>query len=203
MKNFSKIALAATLVGTLAVSAIAPAAYAQEANNDGQKAENKQDRKGKGQYRPVRGGHGFLNFVCATEGADRLEKTLEIMAIRLEVTDEQRPAFDDLKTAALTAQSDFAEACTPMKDAKPEGAVEKLAHRTSMMELQLESMNTVLPAFETFYEGLSDEQKAQINKFGEKKGKKGNKRQGQRGQDGKGPRGQQTQGAPAPAPSNG
>lgn len=196
MKNFSKIALAATLVGTLAVSAIAPAAYAQEANNDGPKAENKQERKGKGEFRPVRGGHGFLNFICATEGADRLDKALEIMAIRLDVTDEQRPAFDDLKTAALTAQSDFAESCAPLKEAKPEGAADKMAHRVAMMELHLESMNSVLPAFEAFYDGLSDDQKAQINKFGEKMGKKGDKRHGARGHDGKGPRGQQNNAAP-------
>ena len=200
MKKLSTIALAATLVGTLSISAIAPAAYAQDNStnaNNGPKAEQKQERKGKGQYRAVRGGHGFLHFVCSTEGAERLEKMLEITAIRLDVTDEQRPAFDDLKTAALTAQSDFATACEPLKAEKPEGAADKMAHRTAMMELQIEGMNTVLPAFETFYEGLSDEQKAKVNKFGEKKGKRG---KGGKGERGKGPRtGQQGNGAPAPS----
>ena len=202
MKKLSSLALAATLVGTLSISAIAPAAYAQDntANaNKGPKAEQKQNRKGKGEFRPVRGGHGFLNFVCSTQGAERLEKMLEITAIRLDVTDAQRPAFDDLKTAALTAQSDFAASCEPLKAEKAENAADRLAQRTAMMELQVAGMNTVLPAFETFYETLSDEQKAQVNKFGKKKGKKGERGKGKRGANARGAQ----PNAGTPAPSNG
>lgn len=199
MKKLSTLALAATLVGTMSIGAFAPAAFAQDNSGQSPKAEQKQERKGKGQFRAVRGGHGFLGAICSEEGADRLDKMLEIMAIRIDLTDEQRPAFDDLKTAALTAQTEFAESCAPLKEDKPEGAAEKLAHRTAMMELQLESMNTVLPAFETFYESLSDEQKAQINKAGGKKGPRGEHGKGFKGKQGKGPRGQQTQSAPAPS----
>ena len=72
--------------------------------------------------------------------------------------------------------------------------------------LQLASMNTVMPAFEAFYDSLSDEQKAQVNKAGGKKGRPGmehenGERKGQKGhwgKDGKGPRGQKGQSAPAP-----
>jgi len=192
MKKLSALALAATLVGTMSISAFAPAAFAQDNSNSNAKAEQKQERKGKGQFRAVRGGHGFLGTICSTEGAERLDKALEIMAIRIDLTDAQRPAFDDLKTAALTAQTDFAAACAPLKEQKPDNAADKLKHRSAMMELQLESMNTVLPAFEAFYENLTDEQKAEVNKAGGKKGKRGE------GQKGKGPRNQQGQSAPAP-----
>ncbi|MGJ8529005.1 Spy/CpxP family protein refolding chaperone [Maritalea sp.] len=202
MKKISALALAATLVGTMSISALAPAAYAQDSTKTGPSAEQKQERKGKGQFRPVRGGHAFLGSICSTDGAENVEKKLEIMAIRIDLTDAQRPAFDDLKTAALTAQTNFGESCAPLKAEKPEGAAEKMKHRTAMMELQLESMNIVMPAFESFYESLSDDQKAQMDKFGGKKGQKGKK--GKRGQFGKsqkgdGPRGPQGNGAPAPS----
>ena len=206
MKKLSALVTAATLVGTLSISAFAPAAFAQDNSTQSPKAEQKQDHKGKGQFRPMRGGHGFLGSICSTEGADRLDKMLEIMAIRIDLTDAQRPAFDDLKTAALTAQTDFATSCAPLKEQKPEGAAEKLKHRSAMMELQLASMNTVMPAFEAFYDSLSDEQKAQVNKAGGKKGRPGMEREngdrkgqkGHWGKDGKGPRGQKGQSAPAP-----
>jgi len=200
MKKISALVLASTLIGTLSIGAIAPAAYAQAtaSNGDGKNAEQKQERKSKGQHRNVRGGHGFLNSICSETGAERLEKGMEIMAIRIDLTDAQRPAFDDLKTAALTAQTDYAEACTPLKAEKPEGAAEKLKHRTAMMELQLESMNQVLPSFEAFFDTLSDEQKAELNKFGGKKGKGGKgKMQGKNGQRGNAPQGD------GPAPANG
>ncbi|WP_415156855.1 Spy/CpxP family protein refolding chaperone [Maritalea sp.] len=198
MKKLSTLALAATLIGTMSIGAFAPSAFAQDSGNQTSKAEQKQDRKGKGQFRPVRGGQGFLGAVCAEEGADRLDKMLEIMAIRIDLTDAQRPAFDDLKTAALTAQTEFGESCGPLKDQKPEGAAQILAQRTAMMELQLESMNSVLPAFETFYESLSDDQKAQINKMNGKNGPRGENGKGPHGKNGMGPRGPQGQNAPAP-----
>jgi len=211
MKKLSALALAATLVGTMSISAFAPSAFAQDNSNQtnankGPNAEQKQDRQGKGQFRPMRGGHGFLGSICSTEGADRLDKMLEIMAIRIDLTDAQRPAFDDLKTAALTAQTDFAESCAPLKDQKPENAADQMKHRAAMMELQLASMNTVMPAFETFFENLSDEQKTQINKIGGQNGErgdhgKGHNGKGPRGQGENGPRG--PQGQTAPAPTNG
>ncbi len=201
MKKISALALAATLVGTMSISALAPAAFAQDSGNAGSSAEQKQERKGKGQFRPVRGGHSFLGSICSTDGAENVEKKLDILAIRIDLTDAQRPAFDDLKTAALTAQTNFGESCAPLKAEKPEGAADKLKHRTAMMELQLESMNIVLPAFENFYESLSDDQKSQMNKFGGKKGQKGKRGQFGKSKNGNGPRGQQ--GNSAPAPSNG
>ena len=85
---------------------------------------------------------------------------------RLELTTEQQPLFDALKTKALTTQTSFADDCQAAMpdrtaDAKPD-LLEGLKARLAIEEAKLTAMNAVLPDFEAFYGSLTDAQKADL-----------------------------------------
>ena len=84
---------------------------------------------------------------------------------RLDLTTEQQPLFDALKTKALTTQTSFADECAdrparPHADTTPD-LVERLEVAASRSKKPASTaMNAVLPDFEAFYDSLTDEQKA-------------------------------------------
>jgi Spy/CpxP family protein refolding chaperone len=185
MKKFSTLALATALVGTLSVSAMAPVAAYADNHGDGKRAEQKHKGKHSGQHRMVRGGHGFLGMVCAPEGAEKAGERLDKMAERLQLTADQTEAFNALKAAVTEAQTDAADACAPLKETKPATPVEGMEKRQAMMQLQLDAMSQITPAFADFYDSLSDEQKAELNKKGPKgeRGEHGPKHRGDQNND--------------------
>lgn len=118
-----------------------------------------------GQRDGLRG--GFLALVCDERGADRLEHVLLTLKQRTDLTAAQQPLYDALQTAALTAQADFAAACTAARPAQPEaGASIDLAdHLRANLEIEqarVEAMGKVVPAFEAFYDSLGEAQKATL-----------------------------------------
>ncbi len=90
--------------------------------------------------------------------------------MRVELTTEQQPLFDALKTSALTAATDFAtatEALRPAAPAEGETAVmpdmsKRLEDRIAVDTARLDALKSVQPAFTAFFDSLSDEQKAQL-----------------------------------------
>jgi hypothetical protein len=115
-----------------------------------------------------RGGPGgLLALVCSKDGADRTEHMLLTIAQRTDLTDQQQPLYDAFKSAALDAQADFATACADARpvaqdaSAKPDLAA-RLKTRLDIEKAHVAAMTSVLPAFESFYNSLSDEQKAAI-----------------------------------------
>ena len=177
MKKLTTTVLATALVGVISLSAFASTATANE------------NRRGPG----PRGAGGPIHFVCSDEAAQRIETGLSRMADRLELTDAQTASFDNFKTAALNAQTEFAEVCADFKPAERGQAnsdmdlVDRLNNRQAMLGAQLSAMEDVMPEFEVFFDSLTDAQKEQMRPH------RGNGQHGPRGKNGQhshGPNGQ-------------
>jgi hypothetical protein len=114
---------------------------------------------------PGRAG-GILGLVCSDRGAEALEIAFVRWSHALDLTAEQQPLFDALKTKALTTQTSFADDCQAAMpdrsaDAKPD-LLEGLKARLAIEEAKLTAMNEILPDFEKFYGSLTDAQKADL-----------------------------------------
>lgn len=181
MKKLSTLAITAALVGTLTASALAPMTASANNHGEGQRAEQQHKGKKGGQHRMVRGGHGFLGMVCAPQGAERANERLDKMAEKLQLTADQTAAFDSFKAAVTEAQTEAAEACAPLKEGEVTSPVERMEKRQAMMQLQLDAMSQITPAFADFYDTLTEEQQAEMAKKGPK-GERGEK--GERGKHG-------------------
>lgn len=102
------------LVAALGVIALSPASFAQDTQvaDKGGRGEMRQHRMM--EFRQDAGGDGIYRLagiVCGPSAADRLDTRLERIAKRLELTEAQQPLFAAFRTSALTAQTDFADAC--------------------------------------------------------------------------------------------
>jgi hypothetical protein len=191
MKTLTTTALVALVAGSIGFAALTPAAFAQQAPNPGQPGGQQMQGhmqmpghfgQGMGRMRNARGPGGeggLLALVCSDRGAERAEIGFVRLSHRLELSAEQQALFDDLKAAALTAQTQFADQCE--KPAEPATAdaepavpnpVERLTTRIANDTLRLDLMEGLLPRLEAFYDSLTDEQKASL--------------QPQRGRDGQG-----------------
>ena len=71
-------------------------------------------------------------------------------------TEEQRPAFDELKTASTKALDILRQACPAEQPLTPPA---RMAAMEKWLEARLQASKTVRPALEGFYRLLSDEQK--------------------------------------------
>lgn len=138
-----------------------------------------------------RGGAQFLAVGCGPNAAERIETGLVKLGYRVDATAEQKTLLDAVKTAALTAQSDLATTCaeimpapmaaTAAPDAAPApdaataadrpNLLERLQAGVKMQEAQLAAMTDVLPAFEAFYNSLTDEQKSALEPHGRRDGR--------------------------------
>lgn len=166
----------AVIAATLGLGAMAPAALAQDQGPQAGPGESARiekfrfhDEDGPRQ-RGERGGMrgGLLALVCSEQGAERLEQMFVSLSYRLDLTAEQTPLFDALKTAALTAQTGFADTCATEVPAAGETAglpnpVERLQTRIRIDEARIAALSDVLPALQAFYDGLADEQKAKLD----------------------------------------
>ena len=115
---------------------------------------------------------GMLQLVCSDEGAERLEHMFVTISHRLDLTAEQTPLFDALKTAALTAQTGFADTCAAQLPAAGQTAdlpnlVERVQTGIKVDEARIAALTGVLPSLEAFYNSLTDDQKAKLDVPGE------------------------------------
>lgn len=178
MKSPTSTAIVALVAGTIGFAAFTPVAIAQEAPRPGQHFEQEM-QMGHGQFGDNRiermrnargpGGRGtLLNLVCSDEGAERAEIGFVRFAYRLELTPEQQTLFDDLKSATLTAQTQFADQCAQPAAATAEAPatapnpVERLTAQLGNDTIRLELMQGLLPKLEAFYNSLTDEQRATL-----------------------------------------
>ena len=111
-------------------------------------------------------GAGILGLACSDKGAEALEIAFVRWSHALDLTDEQQPLFDALRTKALTTQTSFADECQAAlpdrtADAKPD-LLESLKARLAVEQAKLTAMNDILPDFEAFYASLTDAQKADL-----------------------------------------
>lgn len=101
---------------------------------------------------------------CAPRAADRLERRLDRVSVRLDLTDKQRRLFEDFRTSALTAQTDFTDDCATLRPERGARAnlIRRLEQRLKFDEARLAAMSELLPQFRAFYESLTDAQKAEL-----------------------------------------
>lgn len=182
MNTLPKTALAALVAGTIGLTAAVPTAFAQEAapqqppvrhhrmfdgnmNHPGFQHRNfhriPMARAGMG---PMGPGAGLVNLACSPRGAEALEIAFVRLSYRLDLTDTQQPLFDDLKTAALDAQKNFADTCKAARSDATAKADPLAAYkaRIAVESAHLDALNSVMPKFETFVGSLDDAQKAKL-----------------------------------------
>ncbi len=168
MKNPTTALVAIAIVGAVSLGAIAPALA--NGPRDGQKMG-------------ARGGFPAPGMMCSQNSADRFETMLGRVAERVELTGEQTEAFQAFKSSALGALTSVSAVCA---ENKPDGTgdlMDRLASAQALMAARLDAFEQVMPSLETFYDSLSDEQKAQIRpeNFGQRRGMRGGSSGGQMG----------------------
>jgi len=108
------------------------------------------------------GNRGFA-FMCNPRAAGFAEWRLQEMERAVHPTDAQRAALDALKTASAKAAEQIASGCPAQPPAK---STERLAFMEQRLETMQQAIKTVRPAFEAFYAGLDDQQKARLDATG-------------------------------------
>lgn len=168
---------AALIVATLGLGTMTPAAFAQDQgqqagpgfgprHEQGFRAHNQDGMRQDMQRGGMRG--GMLQLVCADQGAERLEHMFVSLSHRVELTAEQTPLFDALKTAALSAQTAFSDTCASVlpeagTTAQAPNLVERVQTGIKIDEARIAAISDVLPALQAFYDSLTDEQKAKLD----------------------------------------
>ncbi len=175
MKKLATFLVSTALVGGLSFAAVVPASAADSfrgmhrSNFAGQHMP-----QGYGMWNVgPRGDRGmdiglgrnqFVHFVCSADGAPLAELMLNHLSDRLTLEDSQTPLFNDFKAATLTAQTDYADACTlPTVNANaPLDPVAQLKHYETNATARIAAVNSVLPSLEALYDSLTDAQKAAL-----------------------------------------
>lgn len=178
MNTSTRFLVTTALAGLMGLTALAPGAYAQSApaapaapsvaqpdDNGGMRADGGPRGKRPGEHRDAGQRGGIAGVICSTDGATQLETRLADIATKLALTAEQQPLFDAYRTAALTAQTSFAESCAKLQPATatpatPADALTQLKNRQARETARLDALNAVLPSFEALYNSLTDAQKA-------------------------------------------
>lgn len=172
IKNSKKITtflLSSAIIGAVSFSALAPvAATAQETKTTVKTEKNKK-------HHNRRGGRqgGFVQLVCSEDGAERLETMLSKVSGKITLTAEQEALYDTFKSSALAAQTDYADNCTaPVRgkksadnadsDATKLSPVDRIKTRQANMTALVAAMDDVIPSMESFFDSLTDEQKAEL-----------------------------------------
>lgn len=171
MKKATSLILATAIAGTLAFTTMAPAVYAQSNGKSGEQSERMGKRGGQG------GPGGFIRLMCSDQGAERLETAMGRVAEKVDLTADQQTLLNNLKTTALSAQTSFADSCTTPATGDDADMIDRVRARQANAALRLAAMDEIVPALESFYDSLTDEQKAELKpekRGGDRRG--GNKR---------------------------
>lgn len=180
MKRTTTMTIAALVIATIATGAAPAFAEDQSAGPTAGAAGQMQFQPGpnSGRFmmrhmgREEMGlGGGMLAVACSRDGADRLEHMLLTIEQRTDPTAEQQPLYDTLKSSVTKAQSDFAAACAAAlpdtADSTSKSLADRLKMRLEVEKAHVEAMTAVIPAFEAFYNSLSDAQKQALEARGD------------------------------------
>jgi hypothetical protein len=85
----------------------------------------------------------------------------------IQPTGAQRTGLADLRAASAKAADALKSAC-PLEI--PHTSAQRMAFMEKRMEVMLEAIRTVRPAFDAFYAALNDEQKARLDSVGPRRG---------------------------------
>lgn len=210
MKTISKPAIVALLTAALGLTSLAPS-FAQEAapaapaaadvqkpGHDHNRFQRPEQFPGFQRHMEIRHGGSFLNF---ERGAEAAEIGLVRLSHRVELTAEQQPLFDAMKTAILAAADDFAsaaQAARPTADAAKPDIAARLDARIAITSANLTALEAIKPSVTAFFDSLTPEQQAAL---APERGERPN--WGRPGQDGPRHSGPGAAQPALPAPTNG
>jgi hypothetical protein len=101
-----------------------------------------------------------LSRLCDERSPGVTDLPIDRVAQAVQPTEPQSAALDQLKEASLRAAGTLRASCVPYHALTPVGRVEAMEQR---LETTLGAVRTVKPALASFYDLLSDEQKARFN----------------------------------------
>jgi hypothetical protein len=167
-----RTAAVAALVAAIGLTAFAPAAFS--APPTGRPTERGSMPGGNMQpnqmdFRRDAGSGRFelVELRCGTGAADRMDRRLDRISDRLELTAEQEALYEAFRTSALAAQTAFADTCATLRPAnaeqpaaQPVDPIAAMETRLKIDEARIASLAAVLPDLRAFYDSLTDEQKA-------------------------------------------
>ena len=105
-------------------------------------------------------GGGQGGMMCNPRAAGLAEWKMERIEKVVKPNDSQRAALEILRTASAKAAEMVTSACP---QDFPASATARLEAMEKRMEVMLQAIKTVRPAFDAFFATLNDEQKAQLN----------------------------------------
>lgn len=165
--KFILAGVAAATVGLAAAGAMAQRGHYWEGHKWGGKEHH---------FRHHGGGLGLMGLpfggpsyrICRGDVSEKADHMLVRIEHRVKPTDEQKPTFEEFKTAARAAAQKLREACPEPAKRSEDGErekrtpIERLAQTQAGLETSLEALKTFRPAAEKFYAVLSDEQKQKL-----------------------------------------
>ncbi len=156
-----RLAVAETRIKAMreALSAIGPAMDAfYNALNDEQKARF--NAVGAPEEEVASRDKGDLTKLCGAKEPNVVGVPMNSIEKTVRPTDAQKAAFGSFKDAAEKAAAVLTADCPTYKALTPTGRIEAMEQRLDAM---IKALETVSPALTSFYDGLSDEQKARFN----------------------------------------
>ena len=109
-------------------------------------------------------GRGMMGAgLCDPRAAGLAEWRIGAMERAVRPTDAQRASLDALKTASAKAVETISNACPRELPQSPVARLDVMEKRLTAM---LDALKIVRPAFEGFYNSLTDEQKTRVNAIG-------------------------------------
>lgn len=174
LNKATHILLGTTLALGLSAAAFAPAAYAANDDQNGTRHHQKGERGDHRGFGPRRGNPLFA-ALCGDDASAQRVKILDGFEDKIKPTGDQSALWTTLKTAITTAGATFSQSCDTIERAQTDTPPEMLSKQITRMEAQIEFSSAVLPAFESFYDSLSDDQIVTLKKGPGKRGRHGHR----------------------------
>jgi hypothetical protein len=105
--------------------------------------------------------------VCSAQAQGLTDFPIDAIAQQVAPTEDQQRLLDDLRTATASAVGALQAACPTELANTPTG---RLAAMRTRVEAMVKAVTLVLPALDTFYQALSDEQKQRFNLLDQSRG---------------------------------
>jgi hypothetical protein len=100
---------------------------------------------------------------CADQATGVTAWPISKIADAVQPSSEQKGLLDNLRKASQQAAAQFRDACPESVPMTPPGRLQAMTQR---LQATSDAVSIVTPALETFYNSLSDEQKARFNEIG-------------------------------------
>jgi hypothetical protein len=111
---------------------------------------------------------------CDRRAGGHMDRKLGLIEDLMDLSKEQQTALGNLKDTIKKSRESLKESCEARKDeGRPKTAIEGMDRFENAMTTRLEAMRTVKPAFQKFYDTLSDKQKKAVDDLFTRRGPHG------------------------------